>query len=810
MEQENKNIREEEKESTFDISEYLSACLSRWRWFLLSVLVICSLAAVWVLRKEPVYERSEQILIQKESKSGNAVTAAFSSMGIGSMNSTVYNELIAFQSPAIMAQVVEKLNLQNNYTLRKLPHNVTLYGSNLPFLASFPELGPEKTVSFRMDVSPNGDTRFYKFCKYENSKKIKLDGEINVKAGYSVVRTPIGPVVFTPNPAYRPNPTDPDADKTKSIDVRRNSFSGTLEGYSKRLKGTLTDKDADVIDLTIQDTSRERADDILNAIVDVYSADYIHNKNEMAVSTSKFIDERLSLIESDLGSVDQSLSDYKQETVLPNLGAATEVNIKASSELDNQILGTTNRLAMAQYVRDYLNNPANRDNVIPVNTGFESPQLSGQISSYNALLLARNNMVASTSVNNPLVKDYDAQLKGQREAIVAAIDQQVASTNRALRNLENYQGRLQGSLRQAPRQQKDMSAIYRQQKVKESLYIFLLQKREENELSKQFTASNLRIITPPMGSSRPVAPRKVFMLGCAFLFSILLPAALVYMMLTMDNKVRSRKDIEKLKAPFAGEIPLSGKKQKFTRLRKWMSERSGKSGHKDNEEMKLLVQPGKRDMINESFRIVRSNLDFMMQGNGKNNVMMVTSFNPGSGKSFVTANLAASYAVKGKRVLVIDCDLRHGSSSQFVGMPSKGISNYLSGATNDWKDLVVTVNGVDNFSVLPIGHRPPNPAELLDNGRFGNLIKEAEADYDILLLDCPPLDVVVDTQILQKYAGCTVFVVRAGLFDKNAIRDLDEIYTSQRLHGMSVLLNGVEKKDSRYGTYGGDYYSTKF
>lgn len=810
MEQENNNIREEEKESTFDISEYLSACLSRWRWFLLSVLVICSLATVWVLRKEPVYELSEQVLIQKESNSGNAVTAAFSSMGFGGMNSTVYNELIAFQSPAIMAQVVGKLNLQNNYTLRKLPHDVTLYGSNLPFHVSFPDLGPEKTVSFRMDVRPDGSARLYKFCKYENNKKIKLDGELNVKAGYSTVRTPIGPVVFAANPAYQPNPVDPEAGKTRSIDIRRNSFSGTLENYSKKLKGTLTDKDADVIDLTIQDTSRERADDILTAIIDVYSADYLRNKNELAVSTSKFIDERLSLIESDLGSVDESLSDYKQATMMPNLGAATEVNIKASSELDNQIIGANNRLAMAQFVRDYLVNPANRDNVIPVNTGFESPQLSSQISSYNSLLLARNNMVASTSVNNPLVKDYDAQLKGQREAIMTAVNQQVASSARALRNLEGYQGRLQGSLRQAPRQQKDMSAIYRQQKVKESLYIYLLQKREENELSKQFTASNLRIITPPMGSPRPVAPRKVFIVGCAFLFALILPAGMVYVMITMDKKVRSRKDIEKLKAPFAGEIPLSGKKQKFTRIRKWISDRSGKSGHKDNEEMKLLVQPGKRDVINESFRIVRSNIDFMMQGNGKSNVVMVTSFNPGSGKSFVTANLAASYAVKGKRVLVIDCDLRHGSSSQFVGMPSKGISNYLSGATNDWKSLVVCVNGDRNFSILPIGHRPPNPAELLDNGRFGELIKEASADYDLVLLDCPPLDVVVDTQILQKYAGCTVFVIRAGLFDKRAIRDLDEIYVSQRLRGMSVLLNGVEKKESRYGSYGGDYYSTKF
>lgn len=801
----NKNTSDATFQSGFNLRDYLAACASKWIWFLVSVIVICGFAYYKVIRKMPVYLRTEQVLI-KDEDSGNSIdgiASAFSSFGLGRVRSNVYNEIITFKSPALMTQVAKRLDLQVDVNQLKFPHGTSLFGASQPYLFQFPDLDDEDYGHFVMTVSPKGAISLERFVSVnEAGMTVKHKDVVSARIGVPA-RTPIGRVVITPNPEFSGALPQ---EETK-YGVAHNGLHSTVESLQNNLGVDLADRDADVIEITLKNTNIPRAEAILSTMVEIYNQDWIKDKNRVSAATNEFIDERLAVIETELGGVDNNILSYKSKTMVPDLEESAKLNMHTSSQLDNEIMTAVNQMQMSQYLKEYITNPANANSVIPVNTGTGSNQLEVQISNYNQTLLARNNVEASTSANNPLVQDYDAQLKGQREAVIRAVNAQVEATRRAVLNMEAQKNKVKANLAEGPQQAKALLSIERQQKVKEELYLYLLQKREENELSRKFTADNTRVITPPYGSSKPVEPKKKIVLAIAFLVSILLPAALIFVRETMDNKVRSRHDLDDMSAPFAGEIPFVGRKKRF----EWLTKRLNRNKKKKKlEKLPVIVQAGNRDIINESFRIVRSNIDFMMKNADTSNVIMMTSFNPGSGKSFITFNIGASFAVKGKKALLVDCDLRHGSASQFVGMPHHGLSNYLTGATDRWQDLVVESKDAPGLFVMPIGHRPPNPAELLDNGRIGQFIKEASPLYDYIILDCPPIDIVVDTQILEKYVDQTIFVVRAGLLEKTAVAEIDEMYRNHRFRHMAILLNGTEGANSRAATYGSSYYTNDF
>lgn len=801
----NKNTSDATFQSGFNLRDYLAACASKWIWFLVSVIVICGFAYYKVIRKMPVYLRTEQVLI-KDEDSGNSIdgiASAFSSFGLGRVRSNVYNEIITFKSPALMTQVAKRLDLQVDVNQLKFPHGTSLFGASQPYLFQFPDLDDEDYGHFVMTVSPKGAISLERFVSVnEAGMTVKHKDVVSARIGVPA-RTPIGRVVITPNPEFSGALPQ---EETK-YGVAHNGLHSTVESLQNNLGVDLADRDADVIEITLKNTNIPRAEAILSTMVEIYNQDWIKDKNRVSAATNEFIDERLAVIETELGGVDNNILSYKSKTMVPDLEESAKLNMHTSSQLDNEIMTAVNQMQMSQYLKEYITNPANANSVIPVNTGTGSNQLEVQISNYNQTLLARNNVEASTSTNNPLVQDYDAQLKGQREAVIRAVNAQVEATRRAVLNMEAQKNKVKANLAEGPQQAKALLSIERQQKVKEELYLYLLQKREENELSRKFTADNTRVITPPYGSSKPVEPKKKIVLAIAFLVSILLPAALIFVRETMDNKVRSRHDLDDMSAPFAGEIPFVGRKKRF----EWLTKRLNRNKKKKKlEKLPVIVQAGNRDIINESFRIVRSNIDFMMKNADTSNVIMMTSFNPGSGKSFITFNIGASFAVKGKKALLVDCDLRHGSASQFVGMPHHGLSNYLTGATDRWQDLVVESKDAPGLFVMPIGHRPPNPAELLDNGRIGQFIKEASPLYDYIILDCPPIDIVVDTQILEKYVDQTIFVVRAGLLEKTAVAEIDEMYRNHRFRRMAILLNGTEGANSRAATYGSSYYTNDF
>ena len=802
------STEDQNKESQFSIGDFLKSCAAKKKWFIASVLFFLLVGIAYIARLEPRYERSMSVLIKDQDEGGGvgSIASAFSSFGLVSSNTNVYNELLSIKSPAVMQQVVLDLNLQVNTIERKFPHGTTLYGTTDPFVIGFPDLGPQDGGSFRMDIRPDGTARLYKLRRNLTDGLANYDDVIELPKGFLKARTPLGIIDFTPNPKYT-GKLCPEG-KPRTLVIARGGLQATTESLCKRLKGDLADKDAEVIDLQITDVSIERAEDILNNVLRVYNEFWVSDKNKVAQATSQFINDRLVVLQQELGDIDLRVSDFQSKSLMPNIGEVARMNMESTKDVNSQILTLNNQLAMSEAVYGYIANSANKENVIPMNTGTGNPQLEAQIGSYNQLLLQRNNVRSSASGANPIVQQLDAQVAGQHEAITKAMAAHVANLRKALANLQGAKGAISGEIAALPDKARQLRGVTRQQSVKEQLYLFLLQKREENELSQTFTANSTRVITPPQGSFKPVSPKKTLILGVLFIVGLFLPAMVIYIRESNNSKVRSRKDLEHMSTPFIGEIPFMGKKPGI--FKKFFALFRKKKHSRSLEKVMVAVRPGSRDVASESFKIIRGNIDFMMQHSKADNVIMLTSFNPGSGKSFIAYNLSASFTMKGKRVLNIDCDLRHGSTSQFVHMPDKGLSSYLTGATDDWRSLVRPVEDTPDMFVLPIGHRPPNPSELLDNGRIGKLIREASEEYDYVFLDCPPVDIVVDTQILEKYIHRTIFIVRAGLLERSAIAEIDALYQSGRFKNMCLLLNGTEQQLSRYGAYGSSYYGSNF
>lgn len=780
------------------IQDLYYLCLAKWRWFVLSLVVCLGIATIYLLKTQPVYTRTASLLIKEESKGQSLsadVGASFSDLGLFQSNTNVNNELVSLQSPAVMYDVVKRLHLEVDYSTEGSFYAQVRYGQNLPVTVSFAGLADNETAALTVEPAQSKGIKLTSFV--HNGEKV--DGEVVGTLNDSLV-TPIGKIVIRPAAAF--------VDWQKSsepLTVSRSGLNSAVSRYSAGLSVALQSEKTTIVDLTFKDVCIQRAEDILNTVIAVYNENWIKDKNQIAVSTSMFINDRLGVIESELGHVDENISTFKSENLLPDVQAASQLYMTERSQAQSQILTLNTQLSMARYIRNYLTAASSRNQLLPANSGLESANIENQISEYNNLQLQRNNLVANSSEQNPLVVDMDESLRSMRRSIVSSVDNLITTLNTQIHSLEKSDQRATEHIAANPSQAKYLLSVERQQKVKESLYLFLLQKREENELSQAFTAYNTRIITPPTGSMAPTAPMKKNILLVAFALGILIPVVIVFLQETLNTRVRGKKDLENLSIPFVGEIPLYGKVRRSGLFHKKVTPLT---------ETKVVVKEGSRDVVNEAFRVLRTNLEFVSGENGKGQVILMTSFNPGSGKTFLTVNIAATLAIKGKRVLVIDGDLRRGSTSVYVGSPHHGLSNYLAGKIEHIEDVIVPASETVRFDVLPVGTIPPNPTELLAGERLQALLANFRVRYDYILIDCPPIELVADTHIIGKYADRTIFVVRAGLLERSMLPELEVLYTEHKFKNMAVLLNGTEGNGSyrygyRYGYhygYGSSYY----
>ena len=762
-------------------------CLNKWYWFVISLIITIGVSVIYLLITPPVYTRSASMLIKEDNK-GNLMSDAagvLADMNIFQTSTNVNNEIHSLQSPSVMLDVVKRLHLDINYHTDGSFYKRVLYGSECPYSVAFNDLRDNESIAFTINPSQKGQVKLTDFSHDGE----EVEGEVTAMLN-DTVDTPVGKLIINTANDF----TSYDA----PVYVSRIGYQAATGAYASNLSVALSDDKSTVVNLSFKDVCIQRAEDVLNTVIAVYNENWIKDKNQIAVSTSQFISERLRVIEQELGNVDENISSYKSEHLLPDVQAAASMYMAQSSETNTQILALNTQLSMARYIRNYLTNATSKNQLLPVNSGIESPGIEQQIANYNTTQLRRNDLVANSSEKNPLVIDMDKSLENMRHAIVTSIDNHITTLNTQLRSLRQSEQQTTARIAANPTQGKYLLSVERQQKVKEALYLFLLQKREENELSQAFTAYNTRVITPPSGSMIPTAPVKKNIALIAMALGLLIPVVIIFIRENMNTKVRGRKDLESLSLPFAGEIPLVA---------------SGKKKNNAHVSKSIVITQGNRDIINEAFRVLRTNLEFMLDAktDSKASVTLFTSFNPGSGKTFLTMNMAATFALKAKRVLVIDGDLRHGSASAYLGSHYKGLSDYLGKREKSLDDLIQENPDCPGFFLLPTGTIPPNPTELLAEPLFKETIERLSGNYDYIFIDCPPIDIVADTQIIEKLADRTIFVVRAGLLERDMLPELQRMYDEKRFKNMALLLNGTEGGSSRYGyKYGYQYgYGSK-
>lgn len=764
------------------LSNVLILTLKRWPWLLLSVVLCVGLAVLSILRTQPVFSRTATILV-KDDQNGSSYSgglADFADLGILKTNNNVVDEINKLTSYDLMKSVVQSLGLQTSYGLEGRFRDEVLYGSNLPVTVSFPSLTDSEGASLKLHIAKNG-TYTISDLNIGKEEDIPVRTKSKVKIGQPV-SYPGGVIEVKATPFFKRG-------KEMTINVSRRPLKAAVNAYSKQVNILLKDEKGNTLTLTATDTSAARAEDILAAVIRQYNDNWMSKRAEASAATQKFIAERLAVLESELGSVDDKMAEYRTRNLLPDEEAAAELFMTERHETNAKITELNSQLQNMRYMRSFLSNSLNKQSALPSSSLLPGSALDVMVQEYNTALHDRNMMASNSSDANPLVIDRDRQLAEMRTSIQGTIDAQERALETQMRVLTASREASTAQVAAAPAQARDLTSMGREQNVKQRLYLYLLQKREENELTQSFTATVSETITEPTGEDAPVSPSPKKLFAMALFMGLMLPIAVNYALERLDTKVRTRKELEDLHIPILGEIP----KQKL--------------GKAVDPECAVVVQQGKRDLINEAFRLLRTNLNFIASTNNTGSeVVMITSFNPGSGKSFIVVNLGIALAIRGKKVLIIDGDLRHMSTSMHVGSPRRGLVNYLTNETDDLNSLMVCDSITADLCILPVGLTPPNPAELLESPRFTEMISALRLQFDYIFIDCPPIEMMADAQIISNSCDRTIFVARAGLLDRYMLPELERLYQEKKVPNMSLVFNGVKVDNSRLsGKYGYGY-----
>ena len=764
------------------VRDMLFLCLAQWKWFVLSLLITLGYA-YWYLKSTPkVYTCTASILLKQNDKSNSTAERQLQELGVEEPSPNLTNEMLQLKSSPLSEEVANRLNLDVNYFHHGMLKDEVAYGLNLPVKVTFHDLDDAETASLHLKLYANGQ------CEVSNMSRggKTYSQTVTTKLGKEA-KLPIGNVTIAPSGFYAKGTSD-------ELNVVRISKSAAINRVRGGINVDVQTKNSSVLDIKYRDQSVERANDILNTLIAVYNEAWVKDRNRMTLATNDFIKDRLAVIEGELGHFDNTISNYKSRNLMPDVGALGAQAMSQSTAATEESHALSTQIYMARYIRANLVDEKHNNQLLPSNSGIGNSSIQSQISEYNDMLLKRNKYVANSSEQNPIVMDLDASLNVMRHAIIHTLDNEIALLQAQQASSQSNKAAANAKIAANPKQAQFLISEERQQKVKETLYTFLLQKREENEMSQAFTAYNTKIVEPAHAGGGATTPVDSSVIIMALLVGLLVPAGIIILIEIANTTVRSRKDLETLNVPFVGEIPLDGKPQKFSFLHR---------GKRHHHHHKVVVEEGSRNLINEAFRIVRANLEFLVSSEGRRQVIMLTSMYPGSGKTFVSHNLALTMAVNGKKTLVIDLDMRHGSLSQFIHSPKQGISNYLGAQTDDYHSLIVNNGAVD---ILPCGTIPPNPTELLYSPRFEALIKKLREEYDYIFIDCPPSDMVADVSIITPHVDVTLFVIRVGLFDRSLLPTVEQWYETGKYKNLAILLNG-SKSYSSYGNhrYGGHY-----
>lgn len=748
-----------------------------WKWFAVSVVIFLLLAYLYLRYTTPHYASIASVMLI-EDKSSAPENAIFQDLGIFSNNTRkVQDEIEVITSREAFIETVTKLNLNIQYFTKGRVKEVEVYAEhpiNINFIAADSVINQSKLTANVEILSKNN------FNYWEEK-----DGETSSKKKYSFgnnVNSSLGDLVITPSPDI----INRYVGSIVKIEVK--PVIGVAQRLKRGVNALPTDENSNVILISYNDAVKEKAVDVINTLIKTYNSNILEEKSLVSKNTTEFLNKRIDLIARDLADVDNVAERFKTGNKLTNIAADADIYLSSGSANEQEMVSTGTELSMVNYMKESVSKQGTYE-TIPANIGLSDPGINNITAKYNELVLERKRLLKSSNEKNPVVVNLDQQLDGLKASMSQSLNNLGSTLNIKYQNLSDQADRINSKIYSVPGQERELRDIQRQQQIKESLYLYLLQKREESEIATASVAPNIKVIDNAyIVSDNPVTPKNKIVYLAALVFGLMVPFSFVYVKTLLDNKLHNKEDLQK----YLPEIPILGEVPKI------------------DDKREKTIQVNDRSILAESFRLLRTNLDYFIRSKEKpNNVVFVTSSINGEGKTFVAYNLALTLAYSNKKTLIIGADIRNPGLNLFLdSIPVNiGLTEFLYDKNILEEEIINTVYNDLQLDIIVSGKIPPNPAELLMNDRFEELFRSVSEKYDYVIVDTAPSMLVTDTLLISKYANNTIYVTRAEYTDKKMLEYPKELYADRKLNGMMMLINDVDSSNFGYGTrYGYGYY----
>ncbi len=757
-----------------ELKEVIQPYLRRWWWFMVSLVIILSLTFFYLSTTTPAYTITSSALIKDTKKSPSSDMGVLSQLGgFGNVGTnSIENEIEILKSKTLMREVVNSLGLQFVLENKEGLRTIELYGSNSPIitrLVSEKKYDVSKILPIKMTI--------------EGEKITLMSDDLSkplITTFNKLISLPYANLIIEKNKAYQSN-KEYDLD---DLTLKYKPTESTISDFQKLLNIELADKDGTVLNLSLPYAHIPKGEKIINKLIDSYNGDAIKDKNEESKKTKEFIDERINVVAAELGDVESRKEQFKVANKITDIPLEASMSLSGSLSNRSRLLETETQLELTNDLINYMNKISG-NSTLPSSVGLGNPAASANIAAYNELVLERNNLLENATTKNPIVSDLNKQIASLRTSVM---DNLLKSRNSLIASRDQVaaeQNLLTSKIAKIPSQEKLFRNIERQQQIKENLYLLLLQKREEAAISLAITAPKAKVIDRAYPSDKPTSPKKLLILAASLIVAFLVPFAYIYLKELFNTKIRSKHDIEKISSiPLVGEIP------------------SKSSAQPD------LIQPNDLSPMAEAFRIAITNMNFLLPKKDVAKRIFVTSSIKGEGKTYVSVNLALTLATSRQKVLLIGSDIRNPQLQRYTPESKgfHGLTEYLYSDETKADEIIYKSPFNQYCDVIYSGSIPPNPAELLANGRYEQLVSELASRYDYIIFDTAPLMLVTDTLLFADMADATLYVTRSGYSDKALISFANKLVSGDKIKNTAFILNDVKREYFGYGNkYGYGY-----
>ncbi|MDR1876810.1 MAG: polysaccharide biosynthesis tyrosine autokinase [Flavobacteriaceae bacterium] len=773
-------IKNYQDEETIDIKEIIFQYLSYWKWFVFSVFITVLLGSVYFEITPKQYQSEAKILLNNDADNSSSVLLGLKDLALGSSglsNSQVTDQIEVLKSRRLMTKVVDKLGLNIQYYQKKGIVTQEVYEEEAFVFAKFTDEDSKYAVdtvkTLKIEINPNN--RY--ICK-----DVLTEKEYKGTFG-KPLRFPFGNIVLLRNPL---------AEEGSEVTIVISPIVNVVLGYINSMEIQTVSKNGSVISLALQSALPENSNKIIDLLISQYTEDIIDDRKQVGNTTITFINDRLDLISKDLGSTDENMEKFKSREKITDLVTEGQAAIQQSSRIDDNLKQYTIQLSLVDYMDKFIK--TNNKSLVPSNIGLTDPSIAQTTQVYNQLVLERDNLLKSSTEENPMIKNLNERIRESNDNLQTSLRNYKTTTQIAIDNIQRQAGEMMGTISQLPVKERGFRDIVRKQQTIEALYLLLLQKREEAEITTASTPDVVKIVDKAYYPDKPVFPKKMIVLLASGLLGLIIPFGVLYVRFLMNDKVHSRKEVEEVikNIPVTGYIP------------------------KSEENLVDIKNTGSSSA--EAFRILRTNIKFLLPGDKtKPKCIFVTSTISGEGKTHITVNLAFTLALTKKKVLVLEADIRKPKVREYLGLNkgSGGITEYLSENITDISKHIVKVNYKDSeifpqVDVFMAGSKAPNPSELLENGKFKEIVNYGLQNYDYVLVDTAPVGVVTDTLLINKSADLMLYVVRANYLPKNLLGIPHQLKEEGKFdgHKTAILINEADihgaysYRDGGYHSYG--------